>query len=358
MKVVVVGASGNAGTALLRALRAEPRVTEVVGVVRRVPAGTPPAPYDVARWVHVDISEDGPDAPVVARLAAAFAGADAVVHLAWALQPTHRREVLRRTNVDGARRVIDAVVAAGVPHLVVASSVGAYTPVHDDVPRDERWSTDGVRTSEYSVDKVAVERLLDEAELQHPGLRVARIRPALLFQRVAGSGVERYFLGRMAPAAVLRHPLPVLPWPAGVRVQAVHADDAAQVYLQVVLRRSTGAFNVAAPDVLRGQDVADVLAGGRRRDVPVALVRAAVSAGWLGRAIAVSPGWVDLAAGVPLLDAGRAQRELDWRPRWSARAALERIVSGLAEGAGTASPPMRPRSHARRSLLGGQASVR
>lgn len=358
MKVVVVGASGNAGTALLRALRAEPRVTEVVGVVRRVPAGTPPAPYDVARWVHVDISEDGPDDPAVGRLAAAFAGADAVVHLAWALQPTHRREVLRRTNVDGARRVIDAVVAAGVPHLVVASSVGTYTPVHDDVPRDEGWSTDGVRTSEYSVDKVAVERLLDEAELQHPGLSVARVRPALIFQRVAGSGVERYFLGRMAPAAVLRHRLPLLPWPSGVRVQAVHADDAAQVYLQVVLRGSAGAFNVAAPDVLHGQDVADVLAGGRLHEVPVALARAAVSAGWRGRAIAVSPGWVDLAAGVPLLDAGRAQRELDWRPRWSARAALERIVSGLAEGAGTASPPMRPRSRARRSLLGGQASVR
>lgn len=358
MKVVVVGASGNVGTAVLRAVRAESRVAEVVGVARRVPTGTPPAPYDVARWVHVDLAETGPDEPVVARLAAAFAGADAVVHLAWALQPTHRRDVLRRTNVDGTRRTIDAAVAAGVPHLVVASSVGAYTPVRDDVPRDEGWPTDGVRTSEYSVDKVAVERLLDEAELSHPGLRVARIRPALIFQRVAGSGVERYFLGRMAPAAVLRHRLPVLPWPTGVRVQAVHADDVAQVYLQVVLRRSTGAFNVAAPDVLHGQDVADVLAGGRRRDVPVALVRAVVSAGWLGRAVAVSPGWVDLAAGVPLLDAGRARQELDWRPRWSARAALERIVSGLAEGAGTASPPMRPRSHARRSLLGGQASVR
>ena len=35
MKVVVLGASGNAGTALLRALEAEPGVEEVVAVARR-----------------------------------------------------------------------------------------------------------------------------------------------------------------------------------------------------------------------------------------------------------------------------------------------------------------------------------
>ena len=37
MKVVVLGASGNAGTALLRALDAEPRVEDVVAVARRPP---------------------------------------------------------------------------------------------------------------------------------------------------------------------------------------------------------------------------------------------------------------------------------------------------------------------------------
>ena len=37
MKVVVLGASGNAGTALLRALEAEPAVGEVVAAARRPP---------------------------------------------------------------------------------------------------------------------------------------------------------------------------------------------------------------------------------------------------------------------------------------------------------------------------------
>ena len=52
MRVVVVGASGNVGTALLRRFVGDGTVTSVVGVARRVPRGTPPAPVrrrDVGR---------------------------------------------------------------------------------------------------------------------------------------------------------------------------------------------------------------------------------------------------------------------------------------------------------------------
>ena len=37
MRVVVVGASGNAGTSVLRSLAAEPAVDSVLGVCRRLP---------------------------------------------------------------------------------------------------------------------------------------------------------------------------------------------------------------------------------------------------------------------------------------------------------------------------------
>ncbi|WP_182111282.1 MULTISPECIES: NAD-dependent epimerase/dehydratase family protein [unclassified Actinotalea] len=358
MRVVVVGASGNIGTALLRTLRREEAVDSVVGIARRVPTTTPPAPYDVARWVGTDLAA-GPDEPVVAALADAMAGADAVVHLAWAMQPSHRRDVLRATNVDGTARVIEAVARAGVPHLVVASSVGAYAPVHDDVPRTEDWATQEVRSSSYSVDKVAVERLLDEAEVLHPWLRIARVRPGLVFQRRAAAGIERYFLGPAAPAAALRlGRLPVLPWPRGVRMQAVHADDLAQAFRAILLDQQAGAFNVAADDVLGAAEFAQVLGHGRYVEVPVASVRAAVQGAWYAHGVHVSPGWVDLAAGIALMSTQRARTVLGWRPTWTAQEALADLVDGLAHGSGTASPPLRPRSRARRSLLGGQAAER
>lgn len=44
------------------------------------------------------------------------------------IRPSDRRDLLERVNVEGARRVAEAVAAAGVSHLEVASSVGAYSP--------------------------------------------------------------------------------------------------------------------------------------------------------------------------------------------------------------------------------------
>lgn len=343
MRVVVVGGSGNVGTAVLRRLRHDPTVTSLGGVARRVPQGPVPAPYDTTDWTAVDIGERGPDEPVVERLRRAFAGADAVVHLAWLIQPSHDRDQLRRVNVDGMRRVLAAVVAARVPHLAVASSVGAYSPSYTEQARDEGWDTGGVRSSQYSVDKVAVERLLDEAELRHPSLAIARLRPALVFQHAAGHEIKRYFLGPFVPAGVLDGRLPVLPWPAGLRVQAVHADDLAEAFRETVVRQARGAYNIAGPGLVRAADVADVVSQGKWREVPHGPVRAGLSLAWHARLAPIGPGWFDLAASVPVLDTGRAARELAFRPRYTGVQAMRDLLAGLVRGAGTASPPMRPR---------------
>lgn len=342
MRVVVVGASGNLGTAILRRLREDATVTSLVGVARRAPRETPPPPYDV-EWVPCHIGADGDDAPVVAALADAFAGANAVVHLAWAIQPSHHRRYQRAVNVRGTQRVVDACRRAGVPHLVVASSVGAYGPAYDDEPKDELFPTTGVPTSDYSVDKVAQERLLDRAEEEEPGLAIARMRPALVFQHDAGHEIHGIFLGHLVPGTLLDGRLPVLPWPRGVRVQAVHADDLAEAFREAVVRQVRGAFNLAGPGILRGPDVAAVLSQSKLREVPPPLLRAGLLAAWHARLAPIGPGWLDLAASVPVLDTSRAERVLGWRPQRTAAESLRELVDGIAAGAGTVSPPLRAR---------------
>ncbi|MFC4555072.1 NAD-dependent epimerase/dehydratase family protein [Georgenia faecalis] len=352
MRVVVVGATGNTGTALMHALAKEPGVTSVVGLARRLPDPNVP-PYDRAEWVSVDIGEPDPgtaeEAALLAKLEAVMAGADAVVHLAWRLQPARARDQMRPTNVDGTRRVAAAAAAAGVPHLVVACSVGGYAPVDDDVPRDESWPTSGMETSEYSVDKVDQERLLDEVERAHPQLRVARVRPALIFQERAGSSIARYFLGHAVPVGLLRYGrLPFLPLPAGLRLQAVHADDVADLYTRILLQRATGAFNAAADDVLTAPVLARVLDHGRLVELPPRLVRGALAAAWHAWLVPMSPGWIDMGMGVPVMDTTRARTELGWRPRRTAASSLRELMRGMANADGIGgSPVLYPRGLSR-----------
>jgi UDP-glucose 4-epimerase len=227
MRVAVVGGSGNVGTAVLEALRGAPEVTSLVGLARRLPDRSA-EPYRSAEWVTLDIAaeaaDDAEEEAIVARLARAFEGATAVVHLVWLIQPNHDRELLRRANVDGTRRVAEACARAGVAQLVCASSWAAYSPVADDVPRDESWPTGGIPSSHYGVDKAAQERVLDEFEVAHPEVVVTRMRMALVFTRDAGAEIGRYFLGPLVPRALLRPgTLPFLPVPKGLRVHVVHA---------------------------------------------------------------------------------------------------------------------------------------
>src|SRR3989442_7746538 len=111
MRVVVVGASGNVGTALLRRLAREDQVDAVTGVARRVPGPDAGAPYDGVDWHAVDVG--GPDA--VTRVTDVFAGAGAVVHLAWQIPPSHDPQALRRTHLTRTAHRAAAGVPAHVP---------------------------------------------------------------------------------------------------------------------------------------------------------------------------------------------------------------------------------------------------
>ncbi|WP_127130187.1 NAD-dependent epimerase/dehydratase family protein [Georgenia sp. SYP-B2076] len=346
MRVAVVGGSGNVGTAVVRALVAEPSVTSVLGLSRRVP-DRGASPYDAAEWASADVgapaADDAAEEAIVARLARALTGVDAVIHLAWLIQPNRQREKLRRTNVDGTRRVALASARAGVKHLVVASSWASYSPVDDDIPRDENWATGGIRTSHYSVDKAAQERVLDAFEVANPGVVVTRMRTALIFQADAGAEIVRYFLGPFVPLGLLRPgTLPMLPLPSGIRLQVVHADDVAQAYLQVVLQRAGGAFNVAADEILWPKDLARIIDHGRLIQVPPGLIRPVVALAWEARLLASDAGWLDMAVGVPVMDTTRVRTVLGWTPRHSAEQTLREMLLGMVERRGTASSPMRP----------------
>jgi len=326
VRIVITGASGNVGTALLRRLGADGE-HQLVGVSRRRPPATPP--YDGAEWVAAELGR--PD--VGGTLRQAFAGADAVVHLAWAIQPQRRPEVLHRVNQDGTAQVVEAAVAAGVPRLVYQSSVGAYAPGHGCTV-DESWPTTGVPSSVYSVDKAATERIVAGAEAR---LTVTRLRPVLIFQDAAASEIARYFLGPFVPRALVRRSvLRLAPFPDALAFQVVHADDVAAALGLVLRERPGGAFNVAAAPVIDRAVFREIF-GGVGPSVPPAVLRAAAAVTWRARLQPTEPGWLDLAAQVPCLDTVHLEN-LGWRPTHDARDVLGGFVDAISRKAGHAGP--------------------
>ncbi|WP_410663416.1 NAD-dependent epimerase/dehydratase family protein [Amycolatopsis sp. lyj-84] len=333
MRIVITGATGNVGTALLHTF--ESGDDEVIGVVRRLP-DTTAEPYRAASWCAADLGDDVGRA----KLADVVQGADAVVHLAWAISPGRDEPPMWRTNDHGTRNVL-AAVAAGVPRLVVLSSVAAYGPAPRWSKVTEDWPCDGIATSAYSRGKAALESLLDRFEENHPDIKMARLRPCAILQRRAAGEFERWLLGPAVPAGIVGGRwLPIPLW-TDLRAQAVHSADVAEAIRLVLASRFTGAVNLAAPEVL-GADALAGLLGGIRVPAPRSVVRLAAFAAWRTGALPLHPGWLDLADNAPLVDTTLAETALGWKPRHDAASVIAELVAGLRSGEGAASPPLTP----------------
>jgi nucleoside-diphosphate-sugar epimerase len=328
MRVVITGATGNVGTSVLAALADEPTVEEIVALARRPATFADPR----VRMVAADVAR--------ADLEPIFAGADAVVHLAWLIQPSRDERTLRETNVEGTRRVLDAAVRAGVPTVVHASSVGTYAPGPKDRAVDESWPSTGIPTLFYSRHKAEAERMLDRLEREQPQMRIVRLRPGLIFKRGAATGIRRLFVGPLLPSPLVRRGLiPVVPDLPRLRFQAVHSLDVGDAYRRALLSDARGAFNVAADPVIDSGVLAGLL-GARRVPVRSGLLRAAADVSWRLRLQPSPPGWIDLALGVPIMDTTRAREELGWAPRTSAADALLELLDGLRTSADLPTPPL------------------
>ena len=336
MRIVVVGATGNIGTSVLRSLEREESVESVLGLARRLPGLSMPK----VEWAAADVVDDD--------LVPHFTGADAVVLLAWLIQPSRDLTKQWMVNVEGSTRVARAAKEAGVPSLLYASSVGAYSAGPKDRRVDESWPTGGVPSSYYGRHKAEVERRLDRFEAEAPDVRLVRMRPGLVFKREAAEGIRRLFAGPFFPS-VLANPslINVVPDIENLRSQVIHSYDVGEAFrLAIVNEDARGPFNLAAEPVLDAKEIGGIL-NARPVPMPARLVRAGAGLSWALRLQPVPPGWLDLSRNVPIMDTTRARTELGWTPHHSADEALLHLLEGLRTGSGLDTPPLSPKTSGR-----------
>jgi UDP-glucose 4-epimerase len=325
LTVAVTGPTGEIGQAVVNALERSREVGSVLGMARR--------PFDPRErgWKKVSYRRgDVLDPDAVEQL---VHDADVVVHLAFMIMGGARET--SAVNLEGSRNVFEATAAAGARRLVYASSVAAYgfhadnpQPLTEDVPAR------GSSALYYSAQKAQVEALLGDV-LAGGSTDAYVLRPCI----VAGPDAPLLIdnlpytqISRRLPEPVLRLldgvPIlrPVLPDP-GVPFQLVHHDDVASAMRAAVLGRGApGAYNLAGPGRLTVAQLAREL-GWHSIPIPeLAVDGAAEIVARLG-VLPAQAQWIAAFRRPVLMDAGKARRELRWRPRHNALQTLRDTIT-------------------------------
>src|SRR3712207_3323154 len=149
MRVVVVGATGNIGTSVLRSLENEERVESVLGLARRLPGLRMPK----VEWTSADIVTDD--------LVPHLRGSDAVVLLAWIIQPSRDLNKQWMVNVEGSMRVPWAARKLGGPALYTAPPGVASRRELKAARGEGSWRRTGSWPSSNPAPRAGVEAGLD-----------------------------------------------------------------------------------------------------------------------------------------------------------------------------------------------------
>jgi nucleoside-diphosphate-sugar epimerase len=328
LTVAITGPTGTFGYGLVPVLEADPRIERILGVARR--------PFDPAAHGWSKMTYRQGDVRDRAALEEAFDGADVVVHLAFLISGAAGPEETREINVGGTLNAVGATAATGADRFVYASSVAAYG-FHTDNPigMTEDWPTRPADHLFYAQEKAELEGLLVSAVAEHPGLALYLLRPpAVLGPHAVGgkSDLAARLLpyGQRAVQLARRLPVPLLTLAPDLPIQAIHEDDVGTALRQcVVAAGPPGAYNIAADGLLTGADVARAL-GLRPVTVGSGLLKrvARIVAGLpMPASLAQPVSWAEVLSHPVIMDVDKAKRELRWRPRYTAREALEATLA-------------------------------
>ncbi len=313
LRVAVTGSSGSLGEAVLDLLIADAEIGEVVAI-----DVAPPRRHAVdpkVRHVRADV-RDG-------SLGDALRGADAVLHLAFVVERTGGRPVeeIEAINVGGSQNVFRSAIAAGVPQIVYASSIGAYgiRPEHRGRVLAEETPCLGNDDFYYTRHKGMVERWLDELEPTAPSTRIARLRPSIFLSERSSARSVR---------ALLRSPVHAKLSGVEFQVQVTHEDDVAAAFVLALKKKARGAYNVSADGTV---DMNDLGAALGRLAVPVPAGALGVLR-WAARrgALGIDEAWFEQASrgGSVVVSSRKIRADLRWQPRYETSGDVVRAIAG------------------------------
>src|SRR3954453_10483840 len=229
MRYVITGGSGYIGSRLVDHLSKREDTEQVVICDVQPPVASGPK----VGVQSLDVRDAGACRAVLERVRP-----DALVHLAFILNPSHDEHFMYDVDVNGTQNVLEAASGAGTEHVLVTTSAVAYGAFPDNpVPITEEHPVRGVADFSYARDKTESDRLCQLWDLRHPERTLTIVRPCIVF----GPNVDNYLVRIWTKA-------PSQPGVGNLldqRVQFVHEDDVVDGIIRLLEGKHRGAFNVA-----------------------------------------------------------------------------------------------------------------
>ena len=306
MRYVITGGSGYIGSRLVERLYSR-EDTEMVVVCDLAP---PRTFLPKTRFERVDVRDRN-----AVRAVLEDVKPDALVHLAFILNPSRDEHFMYDVDVNGTHNVLEAAAVAGTKQVLVTSSAVAYGAFPDNpVPLTEDDPVRGVADFSYARDKTESDRICQLWAHSHPDRTMTIVRPCIVF----GPNVDNYLvrLWTKQPFAIDA---------GGIldnEIQFVHEEDVVEAIGALLDGAHGGAFNVAGDGRMTMRECAEVTGTPVRR-MPLRAYRALARTMWGLRASEAPPGQVDFAVHPWLVANDKLKETTGWRPRHTTRETFE-----------------------------------
>jgi UDP-glucose 4-epimerase len=306
MRSLITGGAGYIGSRLVDLLSRREDTERIVICDVAPPRGgyKPKTSYE-----RVDVRDGAAVRDAIER-----AKPDALVHLAFLLNPIHDEDVMYDVDVNGTHNVLEAASAAGVGQVLVTSSSTAYGAFPDNpVPITEEHPVRGVPTMSYARDKTESDRLCQLWAERHRDRVMTIVRPCIVF----GPNVDNYIVRLWTKA-----PFMIDAGNLDNQIQFVHEDDVVDAITSLLLGRHDGAFNVCGDGLMTMRECAEEI-GSPVRKLPLRAYRALARTMWRLHASEAPPGQIEFALHPWIVTADKLKRTTGWSPAHTTRETFE-----------------------------------
>jgi UDP-glucose 4-epimerase len=323
VRYLITGGSGYIGSRLVEILGPRQETERIVNVDVRPPA----RPNDAAEFVRGDVRDARALRELLER-----EEIDALVHLAFILNPIRDEGRMYDIDVNGTDAVLRAASAAGTEQVLVTSSATAYGAFPDNPkPIAEDWPVRGQPDFSYARHKADADRLCQLWAASHPERTMTIVRPSIVF----GPNVDNYISRTWQHSSFM-------PIPDGVdeEFQLIHEDDVVSALIGLLDARAGGAFNFAADGTMTWGESAEMI-GLRTREMSMKTVRRLYAAAWALHAPRVEspPGNLNFIRYPWVVSNEKLKAAIDWEPTADTREVF--VETMYAKGLVATPPPRR-----------------